>query len=534
MKKKIWLYSFVALFLGLTSCNDFLEEYSQNQVYVTTVEDLNELLVGECFMSWQNVYSATHTSSPEGQNYPWLHVMDDDSEEFLIGELASDQSSPRNVLAHFHRWQSDPFTTIEDKQWEDQDWSKFYERIAVLNNVIYYAGEFRKDGDDEELLNRVEGEARFLRAGYYFLLVNMYGKPYSKATAYEDAGVPLKILEAIEDIYFTRASVGDVYDQIVDDLERAAKCLEGIVPTSTIRVGPAAANALLSRVYLYMERYEEAIAAADLVLDESYGVLDLNNWEPGQNALSHTSVETIFEQGGCAIPSLFINDSTGQWQDFQKRGASAFQVSDDLLNCYEPGDLRREAFFRFTTQTRATLPDKYRTWWTKPEYYGSSSSDPEFVGTDFLIRLPEVILNKAEALAMLNRDGEAKTELEKLRSKRFSPADLTPVTETGEALVNFIRDERRRELCFEGHRWFDLRRYSVNSIYPLDADFTIRHTNYTYNASTNNWLRDGYYELGSYQTDEAAWIVPIPNYAIEFNQGSLTNEIRPERELKRD
>ena len=195
MKKKIWLYSFVALFLGLASCNDFLEEYSQNQVYVTSVEDLNELLVGECFMSWQNVYSASHNSSPEGQNYPWLHVMDDDSEEFLVGELASDQSSPRNVLAHFHRWQSDPFTTIEDKQWEDQDWSKFYERIAVLNNVIYYAGEFRKDGDDEELLNRVEGEARFLRAGYYFLLVNMYGKPYSKATAYEDAGVPLKILE---------------------------------------------------------------------------------------------------------------------------------------------------------------------------------------------------------------------------------------------------------------------------------------------------------------------------------------------------
>ena len=529
MKKKIWLCSFVALFLGLSSCGDFLEEYSQNQVYVTSAEDLNELLVGECFMQWSYLYSVSTQktmSSVSSYNYPWLHVMDDDVEEFVVGELAVSEASPRNVLASFHRWQSDPFSTIEEKQWEDADWSRFYERIAVLNNVIYYAGDFRDNGDDEELLNRVEGEARFLRAGYYFLLVNIYGRPYNKTTAYEDAGVPLKISEVIEDVYYTRSSVGAVYDQIVEDLQNAAKCLRGITPTSTLRVGPDAANALLSRVYLYMERYEEAIAVADSVTD-SYGILDLNTWNEGENVISHSSVETIFEQGGCAIPNIFINDSVGQWNEFDRRGASSYQVSDDLLNSYEPGDLRREAFFRFTTQTRATLPDKYKTWRTV-------SNDPEFVGMDFLIRFPEVILNKAEALAMLNRDGEAKTELDKLRSKRFSPTDLTPVTATGEELVNFIRAERRRELCFEGHRWFDLRRYAVNSIYPLKSDFTIRHTNYAYNASSNSWLRDGYYELGSYQTDEAAWIVPIPNYAIEFNKGSLTNEIRPKRELKND
>ena len=81
-------------------------------------------------------------------------------------------------------------------------------------------------------------------------------------------------------------------------------------------------------------------------------------------------------------------------------------------------------------------------------------NDNDEIGMDFLIRLPEVILNKAEALAMLTRDGDAKTELEKLRSKRFAAAPS--VTATGEALIDFIRDERCRELCFEGHRWFDL------------------------------------------------------------------------------
>ena len=529
MKKKILLYSLWSLLLLLTSCKDFLEEYSQNQVYATSAEDLDELLAGECFMPWVgyiNMYSQVTMSSVESYNYPWLHVMDDDSEEFLLGELAVSQASPRNVFAPFHRWYRDPFTTIENKQWEDKDWARFYERIAVLNNIIYYANEFRSKEENVELLDRVEGEARFLRAGYYFLLVNIYGKPYCKSTADRDAGVPLKVSEVIEDKYYTRASVGDVYTQMVKDLQRAAVCLEGVVPESTLRVGSAAVNALLSRVYLYMEEYEKAIDAADVVLAGSYSVLDLNSWLPGQNVIFNSSPESIFHQGGNSVPLVFLNDSLGAWNGDDRR-ASSFQVSDDLLTCYEPGDLRRTAFFRFTTKTKATLPNKYRTWAT-------TYNDPEQVGEDFLIRLPEVILNKAEALAMLNRDEEAKIELEKLRSKRFAAENLRPVSETGRDLVNFIRDERRRELCFEGHRWFDLRRYSVNSIYPLGDDFVIRHTNYVYNSSSQSWSVDGYYELGAYSTDEAAWIVPIPNYAIEFNRGSLTNEIRLDRELKRN
>ena len=159
-------------------------------------------------------------------------------------------------------------------------------------------------------------------------------------------------------------------------------------------------------------------------------------------------------------------------------------------------------------------------------------NDNDEIGMDFLIRLPEVILNKAEALAMLTRDGDAKTELEKLRSKRFAAAPS--VTETGEALIDFIRDERRRELCFEGHRWFDLRRYAVNSIHPLPDNFTIRHRNNAYEANSRTWYENGYYELNAYTQDRAAWMIPIPNYAIEFNRGELQNEIRPNRELQRD
>ncbi len=171
---------------------------------------------------------------------------------------------------------------------------KFYKNIGVLNSIIYMADEFRSKEEDIELLNRVEGEVRFLRAGYYFLLVNIYGMPYCKATASKDAGVPLKIAEHVEDKYFSRSSVESVYSLIIADLQRAAGCLKGITPSSTLRVGETAANALLSRVYLYMENYEACIAAANEAMGGAYSVMDLNNWTSGQNVVSWTSPETIF------------------------------------------------------------------------------------------------------------------------------------------------------------------------------------------------------------------------------------------------
>ncbi|MFR7811990.1 MAG: hypothetical protein ACLU4N_23635, partial [Butyricimonas faecihominis] len=115
----------------------------------------------------------------------------------------------------------------------------------------------------------------------------------------------------------------------------------------------------------------------------------------------------------------FLSYTSGWSGSTPVNQAFSFQASEDLLECYAAGDLRRTAFFK--SSLHAAIPDKYKTW---VDY-----SDTDEVGMDFLIRLPEVILNKAEALAMLNRDGEAKTELEKLLSKRFAVAPS--VTETG-------------------------------------------------------------------------------------------------------
>ena len=142
-----------------------------------------------------------------------------------------------------------------------------------------------------------------------------------------------------------------------------------------------------------------------------------------------------------------------------------------------------------------------------------------------------VYLNRAEAQAMLGQDEAARQTLQELRSKRMENSNINDIPTTGRELIDFIRAERRRELCFEGQRWFDLRRYSVNSKYPLPENFCIKHPAYTYDAASNMHHLAGYYQLNAYDKDQAAWVIPIPNATIEFNRGSLTNLVRPTRDM---
>src|SRR5699024_11034563 len=96
--------------------------------------------------------------------------------------------------------------------------------------------------------------------------------------------------------------------------------------------------------------------------------------------------------------------------------------------------------------------------------------------SEFLLRLPEVLLNKAEALAILGRDVEAMAVLEELRVKRIVAAEYKELdARSGKKLIELIRDERRRELCGEGHRWFDLRRYAVHPKYPSTKEIVHDH-----------------------------------------------------------
>ncbi|MEH3113408.1 RagB/SusD family nutrient uptake outer membrane protein [Pedobacter terrae] len=524
-----YLLTLLTCLILLSSCSKFLEEYSTDQKYLETTDDLNKVMIGEAFMN--NVYSLSfynpatmgNITSETDFSAPWLHVMDDDSETFVLGTADRDQSTPLYMLSGFHNWGQNPAINILGFAWTDVMWKKVYKRIGAVNALIYQASEIAAKNPTDVNLQRLRGEAYFLRAYYYFLLQNIYGSPYRKATASTDEGIPLKISEKVEDIYFKRTDNETIYKQIEADLNQASDLLQGYNPASKIRVGIAAVKCLQSRVYLFTEQYDKVLQVTNGYDNMGYSITDLKRYVAKSNFTYRSSTETIFTMGTNSIPAVFPNDSLASYSPVN-RLASSFKASDNLIQSFSANDLRLNACFMLSAKSKAYLPAKWRTW--------STYNDPEQISCIFSFRLPEMLLNRAEAQAMLGADGEAWSEIQKLQTMRFNNNGGSPQPASNQALVNFIREERRREFCFEGHRWFDLRRYEVNSKYPLGSGFAIKHPTYDYDAQTNTYTRAGNYVLNSIAQDAASWQVPIPNYAIEFNRGSLTNPIRSVRNIQ--
>ena len=522
----------IAILCGLlvtsAACGDFLEEYSQNQAYVENVTNLDELLIGEGYFEggltsqyFSNDQASaywTNISNTASWFFPYIHLMDDDVEEFVNGIPAETSNYIRLNAYNIYRWQPDPFRNVENNEFIDKNWAEMWSRIAAMNSIIYQLTQIDIDKDEEATALRVEGEARFLRAQFYFWMANIYGQPYCKATAATDPCIPLKTSEDIEDIYFSRATAEKVYGQMVEDLTRATECLRGVRQITKYRTNQAAAFTLLSRVHLYMENYEAAVAAADSALTLGYKLEDMRSFQEGDKVVELKSTETIFTHGLYLMHFLHPDALQGSvpWMGWGVY-CSGYTSSMDLIGSYDEHDLRLKTFF--TQRPKATVTS-YRC--VKSADWANEVSDK------FAIRLPEVYLNKAEALACLRRNEEARTTIDELRALRFEKANFKPLDKSGDELIDAIRDERRRELCFEGHRWFDLRRYAVNSVHPFEKE--IRHKSILYTNKTVT--TEGEYVLQPYSQDKAAYVLPIPDDAIDFNKGNLSNEVRPARTLQ--
>lgn len=476
------------------SCSDFLKERSQDLAYVHSYEDLDELLIGSAYLN------------PDNDSYfPYLHLMADETTEVLTNPDASeDDSDSREVFFGFYTWQKrvelKPDGT-ENKS-DAEDWSRIYEHINLVNMILFEADQMGSSNEAERLeLLRIRGEAYFLRAAYYFWLVNIYGKPYQEKSSATDLGVPIKTTEYIEDKLFVRNTVKEVYRQVLDDLEKAEEHLKDIPRKSLYRADIVAVYLLKSRVALYMQDWTTAKTYARKVLDKNSSLVDMNTWKIDQGSfVTKTSPETIFSMGANKLTGLV---------SFRVKG---FGVSEELLNLYdeESGDLRPGIFF----SDEYTVPACVK--------YTSLSEFLVNVSENFVFRTPEAYLNLAESCAYLNDETGARKALDHLREYRFDRTlGYEPVDKTGKDLVEEIRQERCRELCFEGHRWFDMRRYSVHEKYPLTKVLRNTYSTFGYNDEYDMVpLQTLVYEL---KPGDPAYTLPIPK-AIRNYDGMENNE----------
>ncbi len=512
--------------LLLGACGDFLKEYSKELTYAQSCKDLDEILIGNGYFT--SGVSSTFTASSFQKGtfyYPWLQVMDDDLEEYSFGEFGT--GTALYNLRPFYAWQQVPFQDPKGLPFDDPTWKKLYEHIGYLNVIIAQVKEFTHEPEEDR--NRVQGEAEFLRGACYYLLVNMYAKPYVKASAKDDLGVPLNVTEKIEDKYFSRDKVADVYEQIVRDLKNATEHLEGIQQSTIYRVNAKTAHILLSRVYLYMGEWELAIAESEKAIALGCPLWDLNDFNAtdikgGSSSAPYTkanymnstgSPEVLFTQGTNAM-NLLTNDNSDKGR---------YRVSDELFALYrkyneleQVRDLRDTCYF-----TPAISNTAYRY----SRKNGSLAQEID-VFDCFVVRTAEAYLNKAEAEAMLERP-EAVGTIKILLENRFQNGKTPNVIDglNGKELVRFIREERRRELCFECHRWFDLRRYAVCEKYPEMKEITHK----LLGPGIAEGVLMGGAVLKEYGKD-AAWVMPIPTYEIDFNKGNMVdNEERPDRPI---
>ena len=500
MKRYLILILCVLLF---NSCGKFLEEFSQDLAYAESCADLDEILIGNGYMEQPEGFAK---ASIYGNGYyPYIHVMDDDVIMTVFKkDGVTDLINEMVPYKNFYDW-SDQLTINPktDEEWEE----KMYSHIAYLNVIIAHVKKFSHDS--VETRNRVEGEARFLRGAYYYLLTNLYANPYVKESASSDMGVPLNLTEDIVDEYYKRNSMEECYRVIVEDLKVAADKLKGVTQPTIYRVNELAARILLSRVYLYMGEWQLALDECQKALAlEGVELMDLKSFqgrEKERYVLDNKNPEIVFTQGYSATNTFY-----DQMSYFC---ICTFGGSEDLISLYnrfeeqQIKDLRLDAFFEVIGD------EQYKM-----------SKVGEKVYDCFVIRSAELYLNKAEAEAMLDK-AEAIQTIKTLLNNRFEGGIPDIDGLSGKDLVSFIRDERRRELCFEAHRWFDLRRYAVSPKYPEKK--SIRHTAYDIKGKL-----EGDYVLKPYGEDPA-WVLPIPGYEIVYNQGNLVdNPQRVERELE--
>lgn len=330
-------------------------------------------------------------------------------------------------------------------------WAATYRAINRANTVISRVPNVTMDTD---LKNRLIAEAKFMRGFYYFNLVRLFG------------GVPLVTKEttSLNDLAVARASVDEVYQQVIQDFTEA----EAVLPATygagdRGRATKGAAKAFLAKVYLTRQEWPKASAKAKEVMD--MGVYDLwANYADVFTISNKNGKEAIFEVqalGGGVGEGSFMQGYMRPNFD-RVNGVSGFgddPVTENLYRAYRADDKRRNINLRLYTPTGTPAAPAsvafpcYVYKYLDPTATANGEGSNNFP----VLRYADVVLMYAEAL---NEQAAASTEayanVNRIRSRAGIP-NLTPNLTQAQFRDSLLL-ERRLELAFEGHRWFDLAR----------------------------------------------------------------------------
>jgi uncharacterized protein (UPF0297 family) len=437
--RKILFFTAAAVLISLNSCEKFLElepisesvavsNTSADSVFYKSASEVEAALAG-VYADFKNEY----------------YQLD----YFVNGDAQSDDAyaggdNPAN-------FQIDDYRIDAINLNVSRDWAYLYSTVGKANAVINNTQAVNDPALSAQRKAEIIGEASFIRAFMYFQLVQLWGDVPLQLT--EVRTISADKLDDIYPIIFpARTPKEEIYRQIIADLEVA---LAGVRVTAPHKgfITKGAVNTMLAKVYATQEPHDwnKVNQYCDAVIAGGYTLLP--DYDKLWNNSQENSPEAIFEinyNGG-------ITDGNWGTKIFRGLDWKKFNLpSNDLARAFDAeGDTKRKnssiIFLDVTgkwsdphwPQTKYPFINKYRTF--------TEGSNQNYI----FYRLADVLLLKAEALNELGDLAGAAALVNQIRT-RVSLPNTTAATQTDMRLA--IEKERRLELAFEGHRWYDLKR----------------------------------------------------------------------------
>lgn len=495
--KKRYILPFLLLSLG--SCDkDFLNQLDPNAV---TVEEYFST-ENDVLLAVNGIYESLRSGDNIGET------------STLYSEERSDNTGRNDNQSNAGEpFQFNDFSILASNSYLKTHWTSMYQSIVRCNTLLSRIDQVTFSSED--LKARYMAEAKFVRALIYFHMVRKFGD------------IPLSTVEIITkeqaDELAYRQPEAVVYQQIVTDLTEA---LDSNLPNTQWeyavgRTSKAAINALLGQVYLTMASTLAEDSEANFQLAEDYltaaynmrtfGELrEISYEEVFDVASKSTCPELIFQvqylQGDQTYGSAIARNNQAQGETINSQYNSTGvggNVKLDLVNDYEENDIRKDFSISFAESTQVN------DWFITKFRDASDAAGAQGLGGNdwILIRYADVMLLLAEAKMNLGDEAGAIALLDQVRERAGLPTYATSRSNAAynsayPTLKDALLHERRVELAFENHRWFDLiRNYSAEELV-------------TY-FGTKNQAEYGNAQLSNFTTKDRYYPIPYDEYQLD-------------------
>lgn len=451
MQKRLYkgLLAAAALTAGFTSCKKDLE--LENPFGLTPTNALTDLA------SYQRQLNGVYGSFSSANYYNGFYGV---TTEILTDNCYETAESLVN-FNQVHNWLYD--AADRQRAYFGSMWLQGYNTILQANTIINKIDEVKSE--NERFYNRILGQALAARAIAHFDMLKGFSDNTDRNST--NPGIPVKTDTRLT--FPARNTVKEVYDAIYNDLNNAISLLGNVdvpVNSGTNRgfIDIWGARAALARVALHARDYPTAITQSTALINQfplaTRGQF-AGIWNDANAAEQIWNIQNNAGDPGSPFPSAELMSFRANRNTF---GAlPALLATYDTTGFAADGvgrDVRFSAYFfrRNAGPNRVNPADPTSAQlvnWGLRKFAGKGTAADNLVNFK-VYRVSEFYLTRAEAYALSAQEGPANADLAALKTARI--LNYTHTNLSGAALVAEIAAERRRELCFENHRWFDLKR----------------------------------------------------------------------------